>query len=230
MAIGIVEGWVAIWHRLMQLVELGAANRVARFERVFQPIHEQVRDIHRDYMQLLQECLDRLPRESPVGGWIVPGSSAPVPAAAPELRAVLLQACELFADHRERFAAERVAIRASAGKLIAICQTTDERRYLMSVVYYFLYPDLVYPQAGYLDILIERIIEDGSTHAMNSPSAFISAYLTALAELDPGDPWLRGRPIPDLMREAIRKTTDGLGESLARESLWFDKLRAATFA
>ncbi|HEX4960417.1 MAG TPA: hypothetical protein VF173_06235 [Thermoanaerobaculia bacterium] len=183
---------------LTKLLGAEPKRRKARFDELVRPLHDSFQEVHADYSTLLRQFERRLPLKAGDEEWLV--FDRDVPVYEPEAIEITRSVTQEFAKKREDLEGIRDYLRGSAHVVLAEATDAEERRYLYSLLVYFL-PDDHRPHQDdeALDREIRAILEMGGESAMNTPTSRL------LREI-------RGVTDPEEVRSAVQRSIDRLNQ------------------
>ena len=149
------------------------------FEKLVKPLFESLEDIHDFYNELFLETRKQI--------LLLRITNTPFLSSEPQLSLEALQELEKikqdFLDSRSKDEALRDSLRYDAQEDYQTIRWLEERRFLTSIVYYFLGIGGISPTDSELDNAIESVIEKGGNSYWPTPS--MRLYLDIKESRDP---------------------------------------------
>ena len=193
--VGPIKAFVELLARL-----LGGApkRRKARFDELIRPLHDGFQEVHADYSALLRQFERRLPTKVREEDWLTFDREGT--ASKPEALEIANNETRQFAKRREDREGIRDYLRQNAQAILAEAKGDEERRYLYSLLVYFLSDDYrPHQDDEALDRSVNAILESGGISAMNTPTSRL------LKEI-------RGVTDPEEIRNAVQRSIDRLNQ------------------
>jgi predicted lipid carrier protein YhbT len=154
----LIEGVLKIIDLLTKGVERGEARKKERFEKSFKPLLDDFLLIHANYsfmfMQVRDVMVDAVVSEA--------GQTARVAEAKKALTA-----------QRVEYDGLRTKLRALAPAIVAKTADADERRFLWSIIVYFLQHEQPSKPYRDLDSQAARLVAEGKDAVLSTPSSYL---------------------------------------------------------
>jgi hypothetical protein len=167
---------------LLRLAEISSGRRKELFQRVFDPMFDQLLIIHKDYIELFNKSLETLPTHIEGEGW-VDKDFKPTDTLAESFRANVRDAKRSLMEGRESYEAERIRMRALAHTFFNKKLKQEEKRFVWSIVCYFLTPERRVQSNDFIDMQIEILEGDTGVRTLDTPA--LSAASVVSHETDP---------------------------------------------
>jgi hypothetical protein len=183
---------------LVKLLGAGPRRRKARFDELIRPLHDSFQEVHADYSSLLRQFERRLPVKARDEEWLTFGHHAPI--YEPEAKEIMRSEIRELEKNREEREGVRDCLRNNAHVVLAAIEGAEERRYLYSLLVYFL-PDDHRPHRDdeALDMEIRIILEKGGISAMNTPTSRLLGEIIGVSD-------------PEAVRSAAQRSIDRLNQ------------------
>jgi hypothetical protein len=183
---------------LLKLTSAKAGERKYLFEALVKPLHAAFQEVHADYGAVLKGLIRALPVGGPGIGWLVAGSATELDDA--QAKAAVDAAKRRFDKAREAREPVRDWLRTHAREILLAARREDERRYLYSILVYFLEdhhrPGL--DERGFA-LAIEPILRKGGISMLRTPSSRLAAKIAKLDD-------------PEAIREQAQEALGALGQ------------------
>src|ERR1700736_977235 len=144
---------------LIKLVESRNKRREKIFSQILQPTFERLEEVNLFYRKLFQDSIKALPSDSVGGDW--------------EIREVERK----LIDGREEGSVIRDQLRDNATEFLKSVSGQKEKRFLITVIFYFLEEPISLDNDMRCDRVIERIETAGGIFALGSPATYVSSYI-----------------------------------------------------
>lgn len=148
-----------IFELLIKLVESRNKRRKKIFSEILQPAFEQLQQINLFYRKLFLDSIRALPPDSDYADW--------------EVREVKRKLIE----GREEGSVIRDQLRNNTTDLLKSVPGEKEKRFLVTVMFYFLEEPSSLDNNVQCDRMIERIETVGGITAVQTPASYVSAYI-----------------------------------------------------
>lgn len=195
-----------------QLAALGQAAGQPRQQvvnEVVTPLHEAVTRVHLEHHRSLVAAQRALPRRTPEEEWV---SAAGIALSAEQLADVVDGIREALSSRSEEHEVIRHKVRAEAGELLRRVEGDGEKRYVLSIIHYFLEEHYIAPSPDIMDTLVKEIESRGGLRAVHSPASRVIMQLDATADAD-------------YLRVALHDAIASLNEGFTEVCAWHATLR-----
>lgn len=165
---------------LDRLVRIRYHRRTETFDQVLRPLFERFVAVHILYNELFVTTLRRIPDLSPRGLLL---HDKPIDAA--KLQRQMANVKKRFGAMRARDIHMRDRLRRECREIVSAVGTVEEKRFLVSVIFYFVEDGIVEPGSKLLDAYALLIEADRAGHTFRSPSMFTQERISQVD--DPAD-------------------------------------------
>lgn len=169
---------------LAQLTALGHSAGHSRrqvLDDIIAPLHDAVTGVHLQHHRSFVAAQRALPKRAPEGEWV---SAAGIPLNAEQLVDVVAGIREAVTAQSEEHEAIRHKVRADAGELLRHVTEAAEKRYVLSIIHYFLGEHYVAPSPDIMDMLAGEIENRGGLRAVHTPVSRLVMQLAAAGDAD----------------------------------------------
>lgn len=159
-------------------------NAEKRHRELFQETFNQMKSIDTQYRSMLRECENKLPKYAnehvPTPGWYLDG----VKISHDELAANCEKARQHWTQAREEKGAERVLLRSRAQQLVSMVDSDKERRFVYTVINYFLHPECKQGSIEAVDVTVRDLLFRGADIVLDSPSLTLAEKISGINDPD----------------------------------------------
>jgi hypothetical protein len=148
-----VEPIISVIHLLIEQLRGARKARRAMFDRVFEPVFNQLLAVHGDFIKTCVSTKLLLPGFSPDGSWKAPGSEGESAEGSVEFVQRIDAAKDEIARKRLDFQPVRAEIIALAKELDRQKLPDEERHFIPALIEYFPSVDTDSPNAGIASLL-----------------------------------------------------------------------------
>lgn len=168
----------AIYDLLEKLVTGRSERRKALFKEVIDPLFGQLLVVHDDYHQMFLNSSRAIPYRVDTG-WLVPGKTPFIGSnSEAEAQERIAQVKRDFSEWRQVREAIRDKVRVDAASFLEAVKGKEERRFLFSVVQYFLEDDRSQDDDSFIDQQIDSVLAKSGTTALDTPSSRVDLEIS----------------------------------------------------
>lgn len=148
------------------LIEARDTNKKTRFEKCFSPLYDALVVVHRDYISMFNTVIINMPSQ-----WRSNPEYNNEDNIPDDIKERLIELRNQLSDQRKINRGERDALRQDAEKYLAKAVSVEEKRFVCSIILYFIENEPATDDISFIDDLIKSIeSQEYSRDVLRTPS------------------------------------------------------------